>query len=126
MKKDGALRAFAIHLSIFVMIVAALAALNLYRDPQKIWFVWVLAGWGIGVAAHDLALLLKRAAPSGSFLADRKKRGLIVHLFVYLAVNALIVAINLRYTPQFHWFLFPLLGWGIGLFAHAIAAFRRD
>jgi hypothetical protein len=126
MRKDRALRAFGIHLSIFVVIVAALAALNLYRNPQKIWFVWVLSGWGIGVAAHDLALLLKRAAPSGSFLADRKKRGLLIHLFVYLSVNALLVAVNLRYTPDFYWFLFPLLGWGNGILAHAIAIFRRN
>ena len=58
MPQDHAMRGFLIHLGIFVVVVGLLAALNLYRRPDHIWFIWVLAGWGIGLAAHDLALLL--------------------------------------------------------------------
>src|SRR6476659_9247609 len=54
------MRGFVIHLGIFVVVVGLLAAINLYHRPDHIWFIWVLAGWGIGVAAHDLALLLQR------------------------------------------------------------------
>src|SRR4029077_15004158 len=53
-------RAFIIHLGIFVLVVGVLVAINLYRSADHVWFIWVLAGWGIGVAAHDLALLLQR------------------------------------------------------------------
>jgi hypothetical protein len=65
MPQKHGMRGFVIHLGIFVVVVGLLAALNLYRNPHHIWFIWVLAGWGIGVAAHDLALLLhaKRSSP---------------------------------------------------------------
>ena len=50
-RPDPAMRGFIIHLCIFVVVVGGLAALNLYRHPDHIWFIWVLAGWGIGLAA---------------------------------------------------------------------------
>jgi len=46
-------------------------------------------------------------------------RGFYVHVIVYLAVNALLFAINLL-TPGPLWFYWPLLGWGIGLIAHGL------
>jgi uncharacterized membrane protein HdeD (DUF308 family) len=60
MPQDRAMRAFVIHLGIFVLVVGLLAAINLYRNPDRLWFIWVLLGWGIGVAAHGLVILLKR------------------------------------------------------------------
>ena len=124
MNQDHAMRAFVIHLVVFVVVVAVLAALNLYRSPHNIWFIWVLAGWGIGVAAHDLALLLQRSARQEPIFTDPRVRGFFIHLFVYLAVNALLVVVNLLYDPNYYWFLFPLLGWGVALAAHAFAVFR--
>lgn len=119
------MRAFVIHLSIFVVVVGLLAALNLYRDPQKIWFIWVLAGWGIGVAAPDLALLLRRSERQEAIFTDSRVRGFFIHFFVYLAVNALLAVVNLLYTPKHYWFLYPLLGWGALLAFHAFQVFYR-
>lgn len=48
------------------------------------------------------------------------KIGLWIHLAVYAAVNALLIVINLVTTPGYHWFWWPLLGWGIGLGLHAL------
>jgi hypothetical protein len=48
---------------------------------------------------------------------------LIIHATVYAAVNVLLLAINLSTAPRHLWFQWPLLGWGIGLLAHAAAAF---
>jgi hypothetical protein len=125
MRQDHAIRGFLIHLGIFVVVVSALAALNLYRNPDRIWFIWVLAGWGIGVAAHDLALLLQRTSRREAIFTDKRKRGFLIHLFVYLAVNALLIVVNLLYSAGYYWFLFPLVGWGVALAAHAYAAFYR-
>jgi hypothetical protein len=125
MSQDRAMRGFVIHLLIFVVVVGLLAALNLYRNPQKIWFVWVLAGWGIGLAAHDIALLMQRSGRQEAIFTDPKVRCFFVHLFVYLAVNALLIAVNLLYTPGHYWFLYPLLGWGLALILHAFAVFRK-
>jgi hypothetical protein len=49
------------------------------------------------------------------------KFGFAIHLFAYVAVNLLLVVINLSVTPRIWWFKWPLLGWGIGLFFHWLA-----
>lgn len=49
--------------------------------------------------------------------------GFYIHLFVYLTVNTLLIIINLTTSPQYYWFKWPLLGWGIGLLLHAIGVF---
>jgi hypothetical protein len=51
-------------------------------------------------------------------------KGFYSHLAAYVAVNAGLVAINLLFTPGHLWFLWPLLGWGIGLLSHAAGVFR--
>ena len=51
------------------------------------------------------------------------KLGFYIHLAAYLGVNLLLVGINFSTTPQNLWFFWPLMGWGIGLFAHWFATF---
>lgn len=125
MPQDCAMRGFVIHLRIFVLVVGLLAAINLYRRPDHLWFIWVLAGWGIGVAAHDLALLLQRTGRRVGIFTEARVRGFFLHSFVYVAVNALLIVVNLLYTPDYYWFLFPLIGWGLLLMTHAYATFYR-
>jgi hypothetical protein len=51
------------------------------------------------------------------------KIGFYIHLAVYVAVNIVLVTINLAHSPQYLWFLWPLFGWGIGVFFHALGVF---
>jgi hypothetical protein len=51
------------------------------------------------------------------------KIGFYIHLGVYLAVNILLITINLTTSTQYLWFKWPLIGWGIGLFFHAFGVF---
>ncbi len=51
------------------------------------------------------------------------KIGFYIHLAVYVGVNILLVVINLSTAPQYIWFIWPLLGWGIGLFFHGMSVF---
>jgi hypothetical protein len=53
------MRGFLIHLTVFIVVIVGLAALNLIRNPAHPWFLWVLCAWGIALAVHDLVLLLK-------------------------------------------------------------------
>jgi hypothetical protein len=51
------------------------------------------------------------------------KIGFYIHLVIYVVVNILLVLINLKYSPQYLWFLWPLFGWGIGIAFHALGIF---
>ncbi|HEY5732852.1 MAG TPA: 2TM domain-containing protein, partial [Methyloceanibacter sp.] len=68
------MRAFLIHLGVYVAVVGLLAALNLHRNPGNLWFIWVLLGWGIGVAAHGLVILLQHSGRCEEIFTDRRKR----------------------------------------------------
>jgi hypothetical protein len=46
--------AFYRHVMIYVVVNLLLAAFNLVRDPQHLWFPWVMCGWGVGLLAHAL------------------------------------------------------------------------
>jgi len=48
--------------------------------------------------------------------------GFYLHLMWYLGVIALLALINLM-TTGYPWFLWPAMGWGVGLFAHFMAVF---
>jgi hypothetical protein len=49
--------------------------------------------------------------------------GFWIHALVYVAVNTLLVTVNLTTTPHVFWALFPALGWGIGLLAHGLSVY---
>jgi len=51
------------------------------------------------------------------------KIGFYIHLAVYVGVNILLIIINLLTTPRSIWFIWPLLGWGIGIFFHGMSTF---
>ena len=41
------------------------------------------------------------------------------NLMAYAVVNAGLVAINLATSPGYFWAIWPMMGWGVGLAAHA-------
>lgn len=53
-------------------------------------------------------------------------RGFYVHLTVYVLVNLFLFGINMATDRDSLWFFWPLLGWGIGLGAHAMTVFVFD
>lgn len=50
-------------------------------------------------------------------------RSFYINLAMYCMVIPMLVFINLKYTPDFHWFWFSMMGWGIGLTFHAMEVF---
>ena len=40
---------FWVHLTLFLIVNAILITLNLAKTPDKLWFHWVLMGWGAGL-----------------------------------------------------------------------------
>jgi hypothetical protein len=125
MGKDLRTRAFLIHLAAYVVVTAICAAINLWLAPHYLWFVWLLVGWGIGIAAHGLALLLRKTHRRKRLFIDPKARGFTVDLFAYVAVIVLLFIINFTITPKVWWFYWVALGWGAGVLFHAWCAFGK-
>lgn len=46
-----------------------------------------------------------------------------IHLGIYALVNVFLIVLNLLTSPDVFWAIWPILGWGIGLGAHAIHVF---
>jgi hypothetical protein len=51
-------------------------------------------------------------------------KGFYGHLISFVLVMVVLLFINLRYSPQYLWFFWPLLGWGIGLLFHGMKVFN--
>jgi hypothetical protein len=50
-------------------------------------------------------------------------KGFYSHLFVYILINAVLLLINIITSRGHWWFYWPLIGWGIGIIAHASSVF---
>lgn len=61
------IKAFYLHLAQYVVIVGALAIVNLLTVPQYLWVGWVAFGWGIGVVAHGLRVFDKAPFFNGAW-----------------------------------------------------------
>lgn len=61
-------------------------------------------------------------------LAERRadaKLGFRTHLMAYVVVNGALAALNLLTSPSYLWFIWPMLGWGIGLAAHGLSVYAH-
>ena len=46
------------HLSVYLAVNEGLLVINLFSSPGRLWVVWPLAGWGIGVVIHGASVFL--------------------------------------------------------------------
>jgi hypothetical protein len=53
-----------------------------------------------------------------------KKVGFMWHLAVFVMAQLAMWQINMTYSPDTQWFVWPLCGWGAALLLHAFATFQ--
>lgn len=53
----------------------------------------------------------------------RRKMDFLRHVIIYLLVMAVLAVINNVTGGGYQWWLWPALGWGIGVLAHFLSAF---
>lgn len=46
-----------------------------------------------------------------------------IHLYVFIIVMAFLALIDLISSPEHIWFIWPLLGWGIGITIHGLTVY---
>lgn len=56
-------RGFYGHAMVFILVNIGLAAYNVATSPDRLWFIYTVAGWGIGLIAHGAYVMA-----SGRFL----------------------------------------------------------
>jgi two-component system LytT family sensor kinase len=56
----------------------------------------------------------------------RRLREFDVHLAIFVVAIGGIALLNWIVSPTFWWVVFPAIGWGIGLAAHAVSVFFED
>ena len=101
-----AFRLLLVHYGIYALTNLVLLTINALTTPGNWWFLWVVAGWGVIIAAH-----------AGFFV-----RGLAgAHVMVYIVGALGLIAIDLIYSDQ-RWFYWPLLPWLIILIIHLMFA----
>ena len=53
-KRVENLKAFYIHLMVYILVNLMLFFINISSDSSKLWFLYPLGGWGIGIVIHGL------------------------------------------------------------------------
>lgn len=76
-------------------------------------------------AAQEIEGLHARDEARERILA-RRRAGFYSHLWAFIGVQVFLLALNLLTSPNYLWFLFPLLGWGLGLFFSARHGFSKQ
>lgn len=57
-KQVGEIRKFYRHLTVYCVIISFLIILNLITDSRKLWFIWPMISWGVGVALHAVKVFV--------------------------------------------------------------------
>lgn len=53
-------------------------------------------------------------------------KGFYIHLIIFVLFLTIIIFINLKFTPEQYWFIYPTLGGGIGITFHALGTFNQN
>lgn len=121
-RADTAMARFKTHGITFLTVNGLLALINLVTSPGFLWFLFPVAGWGIGML-HHLVEARSRAEdareaealpPAGKEELKQAgkrfkiRRGLRHHLATTVGVTALLAGINLLLVPESGlWFVIP-------------------
>lgn len=53
-------------------------------------------------------------------------KGFYYNILAYILIIPCLIMLNLWKSPGFHWFWFPVIGWGIGICFQAVEVFKYE
>ena len=111
--KSSMKKGFILHLALFLVTNLLLFVINLVFDPGTLWALYPAFGWGAALFLHIGVYLTTNTL-------SRHKRSLILHIFLYIGVNILLIVIDFISSDKIDWALYPLIFWGAGLVMHGV------
>jgi two-component system LytT family sensor kinase len=73
---------------------------------------------------NDMLTLSKYQQAYREIQTSQAKTGFLINLTACAIVNSILFTINMLLVPNFTWFFFPIVSWGIGLIMHYIFGVR--
>lgn len=128
------INAFTAHIASFGAVNAFLFAINMLTSSHTWWFLYPLGGWTIGLATHYSGVITsKKHIKQLTRIPDtvtkhqfklinklqKTEEGLAAHIASYISVNGFLLMVNLITSSGHLWFIYPLLGWGVGFTIHS-------
>ncbi len=105
--------AFTLHLVTYLVINAGFVVMWAIRGAGYFWPIFVMLGWGAGVAVHAYCVY-----------GGGDRNAFSLHLAAYLILNAGFVLIwALTETGYFFWPIFVILAWGAGVAVHGYSVY---
>jgi hypothetical protein len=56
-KRVEEIKGFYVHLGVYLIVNAALFAIDIVSSPDTLWFYWPMLGWGIGLGIHAFTMV---------------------------------------------------------------------
>lgn len=67
-------RGFAVHLVMYVVVNTALVIIWMLTGKGYPWPLWPIAGWGVGIIANAIAVILELLAPEDRAIEREMRR----------------------------------------------------
>lgn len=112
---------FFFHVSLYCTVMIFLLITNILNFKGIWWVVWPAIFWAIALVGHfSYAYIFIDIFSKNPMQIERFERrvSFFIHLIIYILTNTALIYINLHYNPDYFWAIYPIMGWGIGLFYH--------
>ncbi|MDX9703307.1 MAG: 2TM domain-containing protein [Candidatus Auribacterota bacterium] len=117
---------FFFHVSLYCTVIMFLLIINLMNFKGAYWVVWPAVFWAIALIGHfSSAYVFVDVFSKNPMQIERyaRRASFYIHLIVYILTNLAMVFCNLKHKPDYFWAVYPIMGWGIGLFYHFFFVF---
>ncbi len=116
-----------IHAAVFGLVNALLLFINIVTNPRYYWVILPILGWNVGLVLHVVSYILYARG-----VYPYAKRGVIYHIFSYISVMILLLAINMNIMDMnvmenlpmaiitINWAYYPAIFWGFALGVHIV------
>ena len=112
---------FFFHLSVYLVVNIMFLTINLVSNGKPGWAVLPAVFWATFIVGHFChSFLFNDVTSKNPMQVERfeKRSFFYVHLIVYALNSLAFICCNLVYGGGVWWAVYPIAGWGIGIFYH--------